>query len=118
MNMHTLPFTFVQPSEGETVFFGPLTATVKIPSTATDWAAAPRKHTLAAGLPCARPHRHQREDELSDVLEGELTVQIGDQIRVASAGTSILKPRGIMHTCWNAGTALVRFLEIIAPGGA
>ena len=36
MDLHTLPFTFVQPSEGETVFLGSLTATVKIPSTATD----------------------------------------------------------------------------------
>ena len=118
MNMHTLPFTFVQPSEGETVFLGPLTATVKIPSTATYGAVALVEHTLAAGFLGAPPHRHQREDEISYVLEGELTVQIGDQIQVVSAGTSILKPRGIMHTFWNAGIALVRFLEIIAPGGA
>ena len=102
MDLHTLPFTFVQPSEGETVFLGTLTATVKIPSTATYGAVALVEHTLAAGFLGAPPHRHQREDEISYVLEGELTVQLDDQIEAVSAGRYILKPRGIMHTFWNA----------------
>src|SRR5262245_24558524 len=117
MDRHILPLTFVQPSEGETVSLGTLTTTVKVPSTATYGAVALVEHTLAPGFLGAPPHCHQREDEISYVLEGELTVQIGDQIEVVSAGTYILKPRGIMHTFWNAGTIPVRFLEIIAPGG-
>ena len=58
-----------------------------------------------------------REDEISYVLEGELTVQQGDRRDTAGVGGTIVKPRGVFHTFWNAGTTPVRFLEIIAPGG-
>jgi mannose-6-phosphate isomerase-like protein (cupin superfamily) len=117
VELHSLPFTLVQPSESETIFLGALTTTIIVPSTATHGAVAFVEHTLAPGYLGAPPHRHQCEDEISYVLEGQLTVQIGDQIQVVSAGTQIVKPRGIMHTFWNAGTTPVRFLEIIAPGG-
>jgi uncharacterized cupin superfamily protein len=62
-------------------------------------------------------HRHSREDELSCILEGELTAQLGDRIVIAPAGTYIPKPRGEFHTFWNAGAIAVRFIEIISPAG-
>lgn len=68
--------------------------------------------TLAAPL-----HRHAREDEYSVVLEGELTVLLGDAVHVARVGDVVRKPRGEWHTFWNAGDAPCRFLEIVAPGG-
>ena len=68
--------------------------------------------TLAAPL-----HRHAREDEYSLVLEGELTVLLGDAVHVAGVGDVVRKPRGEWHTFWNAASAPCRFLEVIAPGG-
>jgi cupin domain len=75
------------------------------------------EHVLGPRQLGAPLHRHSREDEISHVLEGELTVQQGEQIDTAPVGGLIVKPRGIFHTFWNAGETPVRFLEIIAPGG-
>jgi len=63
------------------------------------------------------PHVHTAEDEFSYVLEGEFGVRIGDQIAQAIPGCWVLKPRGVPHTFWNAGTTTARLLEIIAPAG-
>ena len=77
MDLHTPPFRFVQPSEGETIVLGALTTMVIIPSTATHGAVALVEHTLAPGYLGAPPHRHEREDEISYILEGQLTVLPG-----------------------------------------
>jgi quercetin dioxygenase-like cupin family protein len=71
-----------------------------------------RPHTLAAPL-----HRHSREDEYSVVLEGELSVLLGDSVVVGRVGDVVHKPRHEWHTFWNAGPAPCRLLEIIVPGG-
>lgn len=68
--------------------------------------------TLAAPL-----HRHQHEDEYSFILEGTLTVQLGDQVVEATAGDVVMKPRGQWHTFWNATGERCRFLELISPAG-
>jgi quercetin dioxygenase-like cupin family protein len=61
------------------------------------------------------PHTHSDVDEYSYVLEGEIGARIGDRIISASPGTYVLKPRGIMHTFWNATDRPARILEILAP---
>ena len=68
-------------------------------------------HTLAAPL-----HRHSREDEISYVLEGEMTVLADDELSTVPAGESVVKGRDVWHTFWNAGDEPLRFIEIIAPG--
>jgi quercetin dioxygenase-like cupin family protein len=88
-----------------------------VPSEATGGAVAVVEHVLGPKRLGAPLHRHSREDEVSHVLEGELTVQQGDRVETASVGGTIHKPRGVFHAFWNAGDTPVRFLEIIAPGG-
>ena len=46
-------------------------------------------HTLAAPL-----HRHSREDEISYVLEGEMTVLADDELTTVPAEESVVKGRG------------------------
>ena len=82
---------------------------------ATDEAYALIQHTLGARLIGAPPHRHNREDELSYVLDGTLTVWREGMVTEAGPGTLVTKPRGEWHTFWNAGDVTVRFLEIISP---
>jgi len=82
---------------------------------ATGGAYALVEHTLAPGLLGAPPHRHAREDELSYVLEGTLTVWRDGAVTEAGPGTVVRKPRGEWHTFWNAGLEPVRFLELISP---
>jgi mannose-6-phosphate isomerase-like protein (cupin superfamily) len=82
---------------------------------ATDEAYALIQHSLGGKLIGAPPHRHNREDELSYVLEGTLTVWREGVVTEAGPGTLVTKPRGEWHTFWNAGDVTVRFLEIISP---
>jgi quercetin dioxygenase-like cupin family protein len=43
-------------------------------------------------------HLHRTEDELFQVLEGELRVKVGDKERRAGAGDMMLIPKGVPHT--------------------
>jgi quercetin dioxygenase-like cupin family protein len=69
-------------------------------------------HTLAAPL-----HRHHNEDEYTCVLTGTLTVQLGESVVTADAGTWVLKPRGQWHTFWNARDLPCQTIEIVSPAG-
>ena len=62
-------------------------------------------------------HTHEREDEYSFVLSGQLTAQVGDSVLLAGPGELVVKPRRIPHAFWNVGSEPVRFLELICPGG-
>ena len=61
------------------------------------------------------PHTHSDVDEYSYVIEGEIGARIGDQVVSAGPGTYVLKPRGIMHTFWNATDRPARIIEILSP---
>jgi mannose-6-phosphate isomerase-like protein (cupin superfamily) len=63
----------------------------------------------------APPHVHWGEDEFSCVLEGELGARVGDQEVVATAGSIILKPKGVPHCFWNSTSKPAKFIEIISP---
>ena len=62
------------------------------------------------------PHTHAREDECSYVLHGELTCYVGGEVVLAPAGSYVVKPRGIPHAFYNAGTETVRVMEVLTPG--
>ncbi len=61
------------------------------------------------------PHTHADTDEYSYVLEGEIGARIGNRVIKAPVGTYVFKPRGIMHTFWNATDRPARILEILSP---
>jgi glyoxylate utilization-related uncharacterized protein len=46
-------------------------------------------------------HIHRDSDEAFYVLEGELTLWIGDEVHVLRAGDSVIAPRGVPHTLRN-----------------
>jgi mannose-6-phosphate isomerase-like protein (cupin superfamily) len=64
-------------------------------------------------------HVHEAEDDSFLVLEGTLSVTVGDEHREmrAAAGTFVLIPAGTRHAIVNAGSTDVRFLNVHAPGG-
>ena len=61
-------------------------------------------------------HKHTQENEISYVLEGQLSVFQNGEVQVASAGEYVIKPKGIFHTFWNSTDKQIRFIEIITPG--
>ena len=57
------------------------------------------------------PHMHKDLDELMYVLEGTATVLIGKEIYEVKAGGWNFRPRGIVHSFWNAADSPLRFID-------
>ena len=64
-------------------------------------------------------HVHDDEDDSFLVLEGTLSLVVGDEERrvQASAGTFVLVPAGTAHAIAHEGADDVRLLNVHAPGG-
>jgi mannose-6-phosphate isomerase-like protein (cupin superfamily) len=60
-------------------------------------------------------HIHHNDDEAWYVLEGILCVRRGNDVVELRAGSSVLVPRGTVHTYWNPGPGLVRYLLVMTP---
>ncbi len=105
----------ILPHEGDVVLDG--FVIFKLAGHLTHGALAVVEHQLAPGILAAPPHIHHREDEISYIVEGTITVQSGEQVMDAPAGTVVFKPRGEWHTFWNQGRVPARLLEIISPAG-
>ena len=63
------------------------------------------------------PHIHHREDETFYLLEGTLTIRVGENTITASPGDSAFLPRGIAHSFRNTGNGNARALVVISPAG-
>jgi gentisate 1,2-dioxygenase len=63
------------------------------------------------------PHRHTREDEISCVISGEVGFRSDGREVSLGAGGYIVKPRGELHSMWNAGSEPARMIEIVTPAG-
>jgi hypothetical protein len=50
-------------------------------------------------------------------VEGELTLQLGDELSTAGPGALAFAPRGIPHTLANHGSVPARFLVVCTPAG-
>src|SRR5271154_4592472 len=63
------------------------------------------------------PHVHSREEEGFYILEGEITILIGDERLVASAGMFANMPVGTPHSFKNETDRPARMLISVAPAG-
>lgn len=105
----------VEPSDGERIWDGPIDTTVKVAEAATGGALSITEMAVAAGY-MVPPHVHRDTDEWSYVLFGRIGARVGDDEFSAGPGSWILKPRGLMHTFWNAGPEPARIIELLTPG--
>src|SRR4051794_30651795 len=108
--------TVVRPGEGEERDLGTIGVVFKLFGEQTNGSVSIVEHPFPVRA-CVPPHLHTREDEYSIVTEGEIGFRSGDREVVLPAGGYITKPRGEMHTMWNAGTVPARMIEIISPAG-
>ncbi len=110
--------TVIAPDEGDAFDFGEVSGRWKIDGTSThERFAVAHLPNIPPGVLAAPLHRHSNEDEYSYVLEGTLSVMVGDEVVTAEPGTWVFKPRGEWHTFWNAGETPCRMIEIVAPAG-
>jgi uncharacterized cupin superfamily protein len=70
-----------------------------------------------AGSSGPPPHVHGAEDEAFYVLDGEVSILIGERTLTASAGSFAFVPRGTLHTISNPGSREARCLVILSPAG-
>ena len=108
--------TVVQPGQGPTGDLGSIGVAFKLWGTETGGALSIVEHPFPVGA-LVPPHIHTREDEFSIVTEGEIGFRSGDDEVVLGAGGYITKPRGELHTMWNAGSTPAHMIEVISPAG-
>jgi len=114
--MEQVKINLSHPQVNQSVRFRALGTTYKVLSSSVNGSAAIVEHTLEARSLGAPMHKHTYEDEISYVLEGNLSVIQNGEIQTAGIGEYIVKPRGIFHTFWNSGSERIRFIEVISPG--
>src|SRR5689334_23492322 len=112
----TLAGGVVRAGSGRTLMAGPVGAVLLVGPEAAGGMSF-LLHPLAPRALGSPVHTHRHEDEYSLVLDGEIGVQLGDEVLTAGPGDLVLKPRGVPHAFWNATDEPARLLEIIAPGG-
>jgi quercetin dioxygenase-like cupin family protein len=108
--------TILRPGEGATGWLGTIGVQFKLLGSQTNGAVSIVEHPFPVGA-LVVPHLHTLEDEYSIVTEGEIGFRSGDREVVLATGGYITKPRGEMHTMWNAGQLPARMIEIISPSG-
>jgi quercetin dioxygenase-like cupin family protein len=62
-------------------------------------------------------HRHPDHDESFYIVEGEFRFEVDGQDIYASAGASVVAPRGSSHTFQNVGAGRGRLVTTVVPGG-
>jgi quercetin dioxygenase-like cupin family protein len=100
-----------------TVGAGELETIQKVLGEQTGGSAAVAEHVLASKSLGSPIHTHHKEHEISYILDGTITVQIGTEVFQADRGTTVFKPKGIPHAFWNAGDVPARLVEIFSPAG-
>ena len=61
-------------------------------------------------------HVHEREDEAFYVIEGAMSVRMGDEEFGAPAGSFVFQPRGIPHTFRSSGEG-AKVVLLVLPSG-
>ncbi len=107
----------LSPDEGETVWLRKLGMRFMIGGNETQGNFALVEHPIGPRALAAPMHTHRYEDEYTYVLEGEIGVQIGEEVLVARPGDLVFKPKEVPHAFWNAADEPARALEIISPAG-
>jgi mannose-6-phosphate isomerase-like protein (cupin superfamily) len=106
------------PGEGERhVIGGQSSVTIKATGGDTAGTFYLGEVVVAPGFPGPPPHVHDRLHDVFYVLEGTLTMRLGDETRAVGAGSFVCVPPGVVHTFSNPSDAPVRLLNFNTPAG-
>lgn len=73
-----------------------------------------QRSSPGAGVPL---HINTREDEVFQVLEGQVEFHVGDQTITAEAGTTVYVPRKVSHSFRVVGSVPALIQITMTPGG-
>jgi len=104
------------PDGGRSVWLMGMFVTFKAVSAETGGAYSVYTATIPphAGAP---PHIHHQETEAFFILEGVLDFIVGERTVRAISGDFLHVDKGMVHSYTNVGSATVRYLGIVTPGG-
>jgi mannose-6-phosphate isomerase-like protein (cupin superfamily) len=105
------------PGEGERHAVGASEALVKVGSAETDGTFYFAETTIAPDFPGPPLHTHERLHDMFYVLEGTLTMRLGEDTRELSPDSFACVPPGVVHTFSNRSGERVRMLNFNTPGG-
>jgi quercetin dioxygenase-like cupin family protein len=111
-----LPVTALPPPYGPDRSIGSIGVGFRLGGEQTGGQVAIVEHPFPPGA-LVPPHVHTREDEFSIVTAGTIGFRSGADEVLLGPGGYIVKPRGELHTMWNAGTGEARMIEVITPAG-
>jgi mannose-6-phosphate isomerase-like protein (cupin superfamily) len=74
-------------------------------------------HSVPGGFPGPPLHVHPGFDEVFVVVQGSLSVRVGDEVLEVGPGETAYVAGSTPHTFANASDDPVRFMVVIAPGG-
>ena len=104
------------PGGGEQIG-GPSSVTIKATSKDTAGSFYLGEVVIAPGFAGPPPHTHERLHDMFYVLEGTLTMRIGEETVDLGAGSFVCVPPGVVHTFSNRSEEPVRFLNFNTPAG-
>lgn len=105
-----------EPRSETTVQMGDISMAFQVRAQETPSNMALHEWVLGPHKIAAPPHRHEHEDEVFYVLDGEVTLMQDDDVTTAGPGSVVVLPRGHFHTFWNEGDVPLRMLVILSPG--
>ena len=105
----------VQPHGPDAPLIPGLTASTRLTSAETG-SISIVEHVFSPGA-LVPPHTHTLEDEISYVVMGDIGFRSNGKEVTLAAGGYIVKPRGELHSMWNAGSTPARMIAIISPAG-
>ena len=108
--------TVHRPGEGEATG-GPTAVIIKATGADTGGSFYLGESVVPPGFPGPPPHRHRHMHDMFYVLEGTLTMRLGDDTLELEAGGFACVPPGVVHTFSNPGDAPVRLLNFATPAG-
>ena len=109
--------TVLGPGEGMAYEVGTAASVFKATKESTAGFFSLAEVTIEPGTSGPPPHSHRELLDSFYVLEGTLTVQVGDDEADAPAGTYAFVPPGVVHTFANRSAEPVRLLNLNTPGG-
>jgi mannose-6-phosphate isomerase-like protein (cupin superfamily) len=108
--------TVHRPGEGERIG-GPTAVTIKATGEETSGSFYLGEVVVAPGFPGPPLHIHGKLHDMFYVLDGTLTMRLGDETIELSTGSFVCVPPGVVHTFSNPGETAVRFLNFNTPAG-